>query len=282
MKSHADVLGATLALLLVGTAAQAQDGYAGWEYRHAQGTSNWNDPWGNRWGNSYAASANYSGPDAGLLTWSGQGSHSTSGPVANFVTTPETVSFRSDSAGSWAGDTYSGGEMSLPGTQAFPGVVTSRFHLYSVLGDHGDRYTSTYGILAGNFHTTASDNPYAPLYYRIDWTVQTSGDAQLAASVMFARGEETYHLAAGSGSIVGVLGPEYYAYPGTGLRRPFDLNTSAGAGGGQTAMGRVDLWATLTLSQAPLPPVPEPGTWALMLGGVAALGAWRRRATMLT
>ncbi len=265
---------AVLALLAVAGPAQAENGYVGYYFGGATAESQWRNIWGHLLANSYRGERG----DGGVVTWSGQGSHSSSGAIPHWVDSPVSASFRSDEAHNFAGTTHSGGSFTLPAANAYPGVTRARYHLYSVLDDNpaGDAaHTSAY--VNGNFYHDSSTGPYAPVYWRIDWSMATSGDAVFVAQASLPGPIGTLDLTPGQGSFSGVFDAGYYPYPGTQLNTWFMLSTTARDFGSYPGTGRVDLWATLSFSNAPIAAVPEPGTWAMWLGGLGLLGVALRR-----
>jgi hypothetical protein len=269
-------------LLAACASAQAQDAYDGYDFGRVSAGTRWVDNAGVNQSNVYAGLPNYSGPSLGTVTWAGQGSHSSSAPLNNWIPTPVSVSFRSDAAGDPAGNSHSGGAFTLPAPAVFPSVVQAQYHLYSELDENPGSYgASSNSLVVGTFYTDSSASPRSPLYYRIDWRMETTGDAILRGSAMIQNGDNLFDFSAGQGSIVGVLDSSYYAFPGTSLATRFDLATSATDMAGTPAEGRVDLWVELSLSRTPLAPIPEPASAALLALGLGAL-AWRSRRSTRT
>lgn len=274
---------ALLSLLSIPGTAHAQDSFDGF---YLGGTSvavgsQGRNTSGHLIGNGYSAQHD---PTPNTVQWSGQGSHTTSVPLLPWVTTPVSAEFRSEELQNTAGATYSGGSFALPAAAAFPAVVLTQLHLYSVLDENagGERVFSeaTFNATA---YTDSSASRFTPLHWRIDWRVTTTGDAILSAYVELLNGNYRFDLAAGAGSYSGVFGAD--AYPQTffmgdrGLSLPVRVlaGTNAGDMGSYPGQGRVDLWADIRFSREAIVAIPEPGTWAMLGAGLLTVGWVARR-----
>jgi hypothetical protein len=275
----AAALSATAVLLPAGTAQAQQDAYDGWYWNRAAGYWQGRDIWGN---GPYGTGLYGQPGPGGLVEWQGAGTHPAN--LGIWLDTPTTVGFESAPAGQHWGQTYSGGNFSLPAAAAFPAVVKASFHLYSVLGDNpGGEATFTNADISGSFYTNNSQWPRAPLHWRVDYRMDIEGTEFFIGSASVVHPGLATNLGAGAGSFVGILDEVPQGFS-TQLIVPFSLTVGAGDRGGLPATGRTDVWVDIYLSRSPIPatPVPEPGSWALMLAGLAAAGtlARRRAATM--
>jgi len=263
-------------LLAAAGLAQAQsNAYEGWYWNSAQAYWQGRDIWGNGpYGETYRG---FRG-DGGLVAWEGAGSHSAPAGLGHFVDTPTAVSFQSSPAGGFWGDTYSGGRLELPAAANFPAVVHASFHVYSVLGDNpGGEATFSNGEIAGSFYTNNPATPRQPLYWRIDYRLDVNGTADFIGSGSISHlGAFGFDISPGSGSFSGVMDVVPQGFD-TRLIVPVRVASGAMDRGGLPATGRTDLWVEMYFSREPITAVPEPGTWALWLAGLAVAGGALRR-----
>jgi hypothetical protein len=259
--------------------AQAQDAYEGYYWGRTAGYWQGRDISGN---GPYGTGHYGERGGGGLVSWSGPGSHNAPSGLGHWVDAPTTVSFESDPAGEQWGNTFAGGSLTLPAAAAFPAVIRSSIHLYGVLGENpGGESTFTNADVSGSFYTNNSQQPRQPLYWHIDYRMRVDGTAHFIGQgrVDFAGLGSGAVLSAGAGSFSGVLDTAPQNFWESRLIVPFGAAVGAMDRGGLPATGRVDLWVDVYLSRSPItaPPVPEPGTWALMAIGLLALGGAARR-----
>lgn len=260
-------------LLLLTAAAQAQGAYEGWIWNRAAAYWQGRDIWGN---GPYGTGLYGAVGQGGVVEWQGPGVHQAPLDLSYWVDTPTTVLFESAAAGDHWGVTYSGGKFSLPAATAFPGVIKASFHVYSVLGHNpGGESTITAGDVYGSFYTSNSQWPRLPLHWRLDYRMDIEGSPDLIGSGSASLSGLGGSFGEGVGSYFGILDMPPQGFD-THLIVPFGVTVSAMDRGGLPAAGRADVWVDVYLSRDPIPAVPEPGTWALMLAGAALLG-WRHR-----
>lgn len=283
MKRTHGVRGSAIAaLVLVGTAATAQTTFygaqiaGGWPVAQTAANSDWSSDLGADY--RYGASANGS-----VVEWTGQGSHSSSRPSYSTFESDFSLRWEGTARGGIVGQTHSGGELRIGPQVALTGggVSWQTVHLWSILGTND----AGYGISTDARHHGYAAVLLGPqpqqLHWRLDWSSRVQGDAITSANLYFA-GVFNQAIGGGSGSASGFwssagAASAQWVYP------DFQFSSLAGDNAGDPRSGRIDTWVTLRLSTEPiLTPVPEPASWALMLGGLGlglcgALGAVRRR-----
>jgi PEP-CTERM motif len=273
---HHHPIAVAAALLALTCPAQAQDAYDGWYWNRATGYWQGRDIWGN---GPYGFGLSGVRGDNGLVEWQGPGTHSGPANLGHWVDTPTTVTFESAPPDDQWGNTYSGGRFTLPAASPFPAVIKASFHLYSVLGDNpGGEQTFTVSEVTGSFYTNNSQWPRVPLHWRIDYRMDVEGSEYLigngSATILGGGGS----FGEGVGSFTGILDSAPQGF-NTNLIVPFGVSVSAADRGGLPAIGRADVWVDVYLSRSAIAAVPEPGTWALMLAGIATVGGLARRRT---
>lgn len=213
----------------------------------------------------------------GSTVWTGPGTNAASGPYG-LTASGITLDYSLNPRGGAAGHTYSGGTLQITDAHPLDTPARSDFHLYSVLGANEPVYgISTTTRVEGFFGVTAYGTPYAPLHYRVDWTLATQGDAGTDNQVYFD--DQWRTLGAGSGSFAGVFDASDYLWwtNGDALFPHLILGTSAYDAAGSPRSGRTDLWLSVSFARAPIAAVPEPGTAPTLAVGVLLLAVARRR-----
>lgn len=246
----------------------------GWPNSQMSAGAEWSSDLGVDWG--YGAT---SAPDGSSVSWSG------SGPGRNWSSRPGyanaetnlTVGWELDARGGAVGNTFSGGEVTIGPQQALDGgAVSSTFiHLWNVLGANEPGY----GISTNANHDGMASIWLGPapmiLHWRLDWNIVTTGNAIGSVNVFFAGALNQPISGTGSASGSWVYGG---SPSGVWSRPDIQLRTWLGDNAGDPRAGRQDTWVAVSFSTQPITsPVPEPATWALMLGGVAAVLARRRQ-----
>ncbi|KPF49598.1 hypothetical protein IP87_15230 [beta proteobacterium AAP121] len=275
---------ALAAMLVAGLSASApasaqEAGFYGWKLAGGWPVAQMaaNADWSSDLGPDYRFGAT-SSPDGSSVSWSGPGRHWASRSGYSNTEADITVGWELDARGGAVGQTYSGGELFISPQQTLnPGVVISQtFHLWSVLGDNEPGYGISTDARHVGYPALYLGTQPMNVYWRLDWASSASGNALTGSSLYFA-GLFNQAIGGTSGSFTGLHvhnGSAQSAWP------TFDviLTTSAGDSAGDPRAGRIDTWLTVSFSSQPiLSPVPEPATWALMLGGVAALLVRRRQ-----
>lgn len=221
----------------------------------------------------------------GNLVGDGQGSWNSNRPIRQ-TDSDFDLDWELASRGGAAGDTYSGGRVTMGRGGNLDTAGNTKIHLYNHLGANEGGYGISTGSYADSlFHTIQADYEYQPIYWAMEYTIQSNTAGWTQQSVYlrdpdqrnhYLLNRQGYDLSNGTikGTIYGQLTSWWY-FQGITNYSQFTLQSYLGDTAGRAGAGDLSVDLSIRYSTQPIQSVPEPTTMTIL--GLGALLALRKR-----
>jgi len=221
----------------------------------------------------------------GYLRGDGQGSWNSNRPIRQ-TDTDFDLDWKLDSRGGAAGDTYSGGRVTMGQGGNLDTAGNTKIHLYNHLGANSGGYgISTNSRAESLFHQIQADYAYQPIYWAMEYTIQSNSAGWTQQSVYLRDPDQQNHYLLNrqgydlsndtiKGTIYGQLNGYWY-FQGITNFSQFTLQSYLGDTAGRAGAGDLSVDLSIRYSTEPIQSVPEPTTMTIL--GLGALLALRKR-----